>query len=112
MSRMGRAHATQLLRLRVSTSYEGSRAMIISAQIAMYPLRQERLTPAVRAVSDALTGHALSPSVGPMSTLVTGELDSVVDALREAFVKAAATGHVVMTVTLSNACPVVEPDRS
>jgi hypothetical protein len=27
-------------------------------------------------------------------------------ALREAFLRAAATGDVVMTVTLSNACPV------
>lgn len=79
--------------------------MTVSAQIAIYPLRQERLTPAVRAVSDALTARGLAPAVGPMSTLVTGELDAVVDGLREAFRAAAATGHVVMSVTLSNACP-------
>jgi hypothetical protein len=40
-----------------------------------------------------------------MSTLVTGALDVVVDGLREGFRDAAAAGHVVMTVTLSNACP-------
>jgi uncharacterized protein YqgV (UPF0045/DUF77 family) len=79
--------------------------MTVSAQVAIYPLRQERLTPAVRAVSDALTARGLVPSVGPMSTLVTGELDAIVDGLREAFRVAAVTGHVVMTVTLSNACP-------
>ena len=79
--------------------------MTVSAQIAIYPLRQERLTPAVRAVSDALAARGLAASVGPMSTLVTGELDAVVDALREGFRTAATTGHVVMTVTLSNACP-------
>lgn len=79
--------------------------MMISAQIAVYPLRQERLAPAVHAVSDALTARGLAPSVGPMSTLVTGELDAVLDALREAFRATAEAGHVVMTVTLSNACP-------
>ena len=46
--------------------------MTVSAQIAIYPLRQERLTPAVRAVSDALAAHGLAASVGPMTTLVTG----------------------------------------
>ncbi len=80
--------------------------MTVSAQIAIYPLRQERLTPAVRAVSDALAARGLTPSVGPMSTLVTGELDAIVDGLRDAFRAAAAAGYVVMTVTLSNACPV------
>jgi uncharacterized protein YqgV (UPF0045/DUF77 family) len=79
--------------------------MTVSAQIAIYPLRQERLTPAVRAVSDALAARGLTASVGPMSTLVTGELDAVIDGLREGFRAATTTGHVVMTVTLSNACP-------
>jgi hypothetical protein len=41
-----------------------------------------------------------------MSTLVTGETDVVFAALREGFEAVAATGHVVMTVTVSNACPV------
>lgn len=80
--------------------------MTISAQIAIYPLRQPRLTPAVRAVGNALAGRGLEVSVGPMSTLVSGDLDVVFEGLREAFLAAAATGHTVMTVTLSNACPV------
>jgi len=41
-----------------------------------------------------------------MSTLVTGEAEAVFAALHEAFVAAATTGHVVLIVTLSNACPV------
>jgi uncharacterized protein YqgV (UPF0045/DUF77 family) len=80
--------------------------MTVSAQIAIYPLRQERLGHAVDSVSDALTARGLAPSVGPMSTLVAGELDAVLDGLREAFRAAAEEGPVVMTVTLSNACPV------
>ena len=40
-----------------------------------------------------------------MSTLVWGEADVVFAALRAAFDQAAAVGDTVMTVTLSNACP-------
>lgn len=80
--------------------------MMISAQISIYPLRQEHVTPGIRAVSDALRSAGLSPEVGPMSSMVTGEADAIFAALREGFTRAAATGHVVMTVTVSNACPV------
>lgn len=75
--------------------------MIISAQVSLYPLRQAHLSPAIQAVRDALTAAGLQPQVGPMSTMVTGEATVVCAALH-----AAATGQVVMTVTLSNACPV------
>jgi uncharacterized protein YqgV (UPF0045/DUF77 family) len=80
--------------------------MIVSAQVAIYPLRQERLTPAIAAVSAALQAAGLSPEVGAMSTVVIGEAAVVFGALQEGFVRAAAAGHVVMTVTVSNACPV------
>jgi hypothetical protein len=41
-----------------------------------------------------------------MSTIVTGDAAAVFRALEAAFLQAAAHGHVVMTVTVSNACPV------
>ena len=80
--------------------------MIVSAQIAIYPLRQERLTPAITAVTAALEATGLRPEMGAMSTTVTGEAAAVFEALQEGFVRAGAAGHVVMTVTISNACPV------
>jgi uncharacterized protein YqgV (UPF0045/DUF77 family) len=80
--------------------------MIVSAQIAVYPLRQDRLTPAVTAVSAALQAAGLQPEVGPMSTLVTGETTVVFRGLENAFSRTSALGHVVMTITVSNACPV------
>jgi uncharacterized protein YqgV (UPF0045/DUF77 family) len=80
--------------------------MIVSAQVAIYPLRQERLTPAIAAVSRALEAAGLRPQVGAMSTMVTGESAAVFRALEAAFAEAGAIGHVVMTVTVSNACPV------
>ena len=82
--------------------------MTISAQLSIYPLRQERLTPAIQTVSSALADAGLQPEVGPVSTLVAGEAEVVFTALHRAFVQAASTGHVVMTVTLSNACPLHE----
>jgi uncharacterized protein YqgV (UPF0045/DUF77 family) len=80
--------------------------MMISAQMSVYPLRQERLSPEIRALSDALRSAGLSPGVGSMSTIITGDADAIFAALRAGFTRAAACGHVVMTVTLSNACPV------
>jgi uncharacterized protein YqgV (UPF0045/DUF77 family) len=80
--------------------------MVISVQVSLYPLRQVHLSPAIQAVRDALTAAGLQPQVGPMSTMVTGEATVVFAALHDAFGRAAATGQVVMTVTLSNACPV------
>lgn len=80
--------------------------MVISTQISIYPLRQEHLSPAIESVRRALKVRNLQPVVGPMSTVVTGEVEVVFAALQEAFVQAATTGHVVMTLTVSNACPV------
>jgi uncharacterized protein YqgV (UPF0045/DUF77 family) len=83
--------------------------MTVSAQISVYPLRQEHLGPAIDAVRTALEGRGIEVEVGPMSTLATGETEDLFDALREAFARAAATGPVALVLTVSNACPV--PDR-
>jgi uncharacterized protein YqgV (UPF0045/DUF77 family) len=80
--------------------------MLASAQISIYPLRQERFGPAITAVSAALARHGLAPQVGAMSTLVVGEDGKIFAALSDAFAAAAETGHVVMTATVSNACPI------
>jgi uncharacterized protein YqgV (UPF0045/DUF77 family) len=79
--------------------------MTIRAQVAIYALRQEQLGPAIRAVVDALVDHGLSPETGPMSTSVRGDADDVFAALRDGFVRAAADGPQVMTVTVSSGCP-------
>jgi uncharacterized protein YqgV (UPF0045/DUF77 family) len=80
--------------------------MDVSAQISLYPLRQDRLSPAIREMQAVLAAGALIVTSGPMSTLVTGEASALFDALKTSFLRAAATGHVVMTVTVSNACPI------
>lgn len=80
--------------------------MIASAQISIYPLRQDRLGPAVEIVRAALAAHGLDARVGPMSTIVVGEEVVIFAALADAFARAGETGEVVMTVTVSNACPI------
>jgi uncharacterized protein YqgV (UPF0045/DUF77 family) len=80
--------------------------MSASAQLSVYPLRQQHLGPVVDAVRDVLLAHGLTPHVGPMSTLVSGEVDVLFRALGAAFAAATEAGEVVMTFTVSNACPV------
>jgi uncharacterized protein YqgV (UPF0045/DUF77 family) len=80
--------------------------MHVSTQISLYPLRQDHLSPAIQEMQDALAAAGLDVTPGPMSTLVTGDGAAVFDALKIAFLRTAATGHVVMTATISNACPV------
>lgn len=84
---------------------------MLSAQVSVYPLRQERLAPAIDTVLDAFHREGLEAQVGVMSTLVTGETGPVFAALREGFERAAASGELVMVVALSNACPVGPADE-
>jgi uncharacterized protein YqgV (UPF0045/DUF77 family) len=79
--------------------------MRTSAQISVYPLRQQHLGPAVEAVRLAFERAGLAPEVGPMSTLVTGDAEGIFAALREAFERAADLGDVAMVIAVSNACP-------
>jgi uncharacterized protein YqgV (UPF0045/DUF77 family) len=80
--------------------------MVISVQVAIYPLRQQHLSPAIATLTDAFTDHSLSVEPGSMSTTVLGDAGNIFAALHDGFVRAAESGHVVMTVTVSNACPI------
>lgn len=77
----------------------------ITAQVSFYPLRQESLTPSIRAASHVFEAWGLDNETGPMSTLLWGDDDRVFGALHEAFQKVASLGAAVMTVTVSNTCP-------
>jgi uncharacterized protein YqgV (UPF0045/DUF77 family) len=79
--------------------------MRTSAQISVYPLRQQHLGPAIEAVCLAFENEALAPEVGPMSTLASGDAERIFAALRVAFESAASTGDGAMVITLANACP-------
>ena len=79
--------------------------MQISAQISLYPLRQERLSPAIEMAWKILEENELDVEKGAMSTLVSGEADKVFGAIKDVFLRSAEKGPVSMVVTFSNACP-------
>jgi uncharacterized protein YqgV (UPF0045/DUF77 family) len=80
----------------------------VSAQVSIYPLRQEQLSPAVTRVLEIFQEHGLDTNPGPMSTLIMGSGNTVFAALQNAFEGVSEQGPVVMVVTLSNACPLPE----
>jgi len=80
--------------------------MYISAQISLYPLKQERLSPAIERAWKILEESQLSLKRGEMSTVVSGEAEEVFRAIKEVFIKASELGPVSMVATFSNACPI------
>lgn len=79
----------------------------IAAQVSVYPLRSERLSPAVERVLAVFEQAGLDVRPGSMSTVISGDDETVFDALRAAFAVLADGGQTaVMVVTVSNACPV------
>jgi len=76
----------------------------MTAQVSLYPLYRESLSPAIDEALRIFRDHALDVDPGPMSTLITGDDTSIFAALQEAYCRAAEQGFIVMVVTLSNAC--------
>lgn len=79
--------------------------MRISAQVSLYPLGQEDLSPAIEAALRIFRQAGLVLELGSMSTLIAGEDTQVFSALQQAFHHTAKVGRVVMVATFSNACP-------
>ena len=76
----------------------------IKAELSIYPLRQDVLGPAIESAVQALREAGLEPLVGAMSTAIQGDRSQLFAALERAFEAASATGGLVMTVHISNAC--------
>jgi uncharacterized protein YqgV (UPF0045/DUF77 family) len=81
----------------------------ITAQVSLYPLRQEALAPEIGEALQVFRECALEVEPDTMSTLLVGDDTTIFAALQQAFCHAAEQGQVVMVVTFSNACPV--PDE-
>jgi tRNA-Thr(GGU) m(6)t(6)A37 methyltransferase TsaA len=82
------------------------RVVGITAQVSLYPLRQDTLSPAIDEALQIFRAHALDVEPGAMSTLISGDDVAVFAALQAALRRVAEHGQVVMLVTFSNACPV------
>jgi uncharacterized protein YqgV (UPF0045/DUF77 family) len=81
---------------------------VVSCQFSIYLLGSDALGETIEVAVAQLSALGLSPETGPMSTYVAGDERVVFEGLQCAFDAAAQQGAVVMTVTLSNACPLPE----
>ena len=77
----------------------------VTAQVSLYPLRGASLSPIINEVLRIFDNYGLEIYPGSMSTLISGDNERLWAALHNAFSAAAGQGSVVMTVTVSNACP-------
>jgi uncharacterized protein YqgV (UPF0045/DUF77 family) len=77
----------------------------VTAQVSLYPLRQETLSTAIAEAIRVFQEHGLEVFPGVMSTLIVGDDAAIFDALEEVLQRVAEQGQVVMAVTFSNACP-------
>ena len=83
---------------------------MVTAQVSLYPLRQDSLAPVIGEALQVLRESALEVEPDTMSTLLVGDETTIFDALKQAFHHAAENSQVVMVVTFSNAC--LEPNKS
>ncbi len=79
--------------------------MIVQAEVSLYPLRTHSLSEPIGEFLESLSRPGLEVEAGRMSSRLTGESELVFAALTAAFANAAGEHHVVLTVTVSNACP-------
>ena len=79
--------------------------MMIQAEISLYPLGETKLSTRIEGFVANLERSGLTVEVGRMSTVISGESAAIFKALQDAFESDATRGGTVMTVKVSNACP-------
>jgi uncharacterized protein YqgV (UPF0045/DUF77 family) len=77
----------------------------VQAEVSLYPLRTLSLGEVIAEFLDRLRQSGLVVELGPMGSRIEGESGELFGALHEAFDAVAAGGDVVLTLTMSNACP-------
>lgn len=81
--------------------------MRVSVTVAVYPIGQHDFR-AINTAIEIFRKYPLQVEVQQMHTELEGEVDVVFRALQEAFHQAAEFGLTIMTVTISNACSVLD----
>ena len=81
------------------------RGLGVTAQVSIYPLHAASLSPIINEALLVFNKFGLEMHPGSMSTLISGDNEMLWAALHNAFSAAAEQGGVVMTVTVSNTCP-------
>ena len=86
--------------------------MLVSVQFSVYPLREMHLSPAIEKAVNILKSFGLPVEVGSMSSITYGESEIVFKAFQKVYEEVATNSHVVLIITLSNACPFLEKDSA
>lgn len=82
--------------------------MIIQAEVSFYPLKESDIAADINDFIHQLAESGLEVERGRMSSIVTGELSPVLDAVKEAYQKISANKQSVLIVKISNACPLAD----
>jgi len=83
----------------------GGAPLNIQAEISLYPLRTPNLAELIDRFIQNLRRRDLKVKIGTMSSRISGECKILLSALGEAFEDVAREGEMVLTVKISNACP-------
>jgi uncharacterized protein YqgV (UPF0045/DUF77 family) len=89
-----------------SKTQNSSESFAMAAQVSLYPLHVPSLSPFINDVLRIFQDLKLDIIPGSMSTVVYGDSQTLWQALEKAFASTVEMGEVVMTVTVSNACPI------
>jgi tRNA-Thr(GGU) m(6)t(6)A37 methyltransferase TsaA len=82
-----------------------------TAQVSLYPLRELDLAPAIGKALEIFRQQGLQVTPGMMSTVISGDIRRIFQALQRVFEMATDEGDAVMVATFSNACPVPSEGR-
>jgi uncharacterized protein YqgV (UPF0045/DUF77 family) len=82
--------------------------MKVQAQISIYPLKTKSLSEPIDEFCRILKGRGLKVKTQTMGSLVLGESDIIFKSVQEAFEQLTQRYQIVMSMKISNACPLDE----
>jgi len=85
--------------------------MEVTFQVSLYPIAKEDFKIPINNFIAGLKKENLGVKVHETSTIGSGELEKVFDALKKAYVSASKSGDMVMVLTLINGAPTKEELR-
>ena len=86
--------------------------MRVQAEVSLYPLGVEELLPPIKEFIEALRGEGLEVEVGPLSSYVVGESETIFSALGRAFEKVAKKYRCVLVTKVAQLAATSSPFSS
>lgn len=79
--------------------------MLVTAEIAYYPLAGDYNQKVEKILKEIAMIHDIDVAVQPMSTLVSGDYEAVLECIKTICKNGLKAGPSVFTLRISNACP-------